>query len=105
MCVCVCVCVCVACIACVNTALLLSSNPLHPLLRSSRQFLAGVGAGICEAVLAVTPMETIKTKLIETNTNFVTVGHVCCASCVLCPVFCVLCPVFCVLCPVSCAPR
>ena len=41
-------------------------------LTSSQQFLAGVGAGTTEAILAVTPMETVKTKLIETNTNFVT---------------------------------
>ena len=31
------------------------------------QFLAGVGAGTIEAVVAVTPMETIKTKLIQKN--------------------------------------
>ncbi|TFK95181.1 mitochondrial tricarboxylate transporter [Pterulicium gracile] len=30
-----------------------------------RSLLAGLGAGMCEAVLAVTPSETIKTKLIE----------------------------------------
>mmetsp|Transcript_17117 Transcript_17117/g.23533 ORF Transcript_17117/g.23533 Transcript_17117/m.23533 type:complete len:295 (-) Transcript_17117:302-1186(-) len=32
-----------------------------------KQFMAGLGAGATEAVLAVTPMETIKTKLIQTN--------------------------------------
>ena len=36
-------------------------------LSSARQFLAGVGAGVTEAIFAVTPMETVKTKLIETN--------------------------------------
>jgi solute carrier family 25 (mitochondrial citrate transporter), member 1 len=36
-----------------------------------RQFLAGVGAGIIEAVVAVTPMETVKTKLIETNSTLI----------------------------------
>lgn len=34
-------------------------------LSMGRQFLAGMGAGTIEAILAVTPMETIKTKLIE----------------------------------------
>ncbi len=32
-----------------------------------RNFLAGMGAGIVEAVVAVTPIDTIKTKLIESN--------------------------------------
>ena len=36
-----------------------------------KQFLAGVGAGTVEAIIAVTPMETIKTKLIQTNSGFV----------------------------------
>ena len=35
------------------------------------QFLAGVGAGTIEAIAAVTPMETIKTKLIQKNLNLV----------------------------------
>ena len=34
-------------------------------LTMGQQFLAGMGAGTIEAILAVTPMETIKTKLIE----------------------------------------
>ena len=34
-------------------------------LNMAQQFLAGMGAGTIEAILAVTPMETIKTKLIE----------------------------------------
>lgn len=40
-------------------------------LTMGKQFLAGFGAGTIEAVLAVTPMETIKTKLIQTNQNLV----------------------------------
>lgn len=36
-------------------------------LTMMKQFLAGVGAGTIEAIVAVTPMETIKTKLIQTN--------------------------------------
>src|SRR5690349_17256196 len=36
-------------------------------LSMGQQFLAGMGAGCVEAVLAVTPMETIKTKLIQRN--------------------------------------
>ena len=39
-------------------------------LTSQKHFLAGVGAGTSEAILAVTPMETIKTRLIETNQTF-----------------------------------
>ena len=40
-------------------------------LTMGKQFLAGMGAGILEAIFAVTPMETIKTKLIEKNLSFV----------------------------------
>ncbi len=47
-------------------------DPKTGKLNNFEQFLAGAGAGICEAVLAVTPMETIKTKLIEKNANFLT---------------------------------
>lgn len=36
-------------------------------LNMAQQFLAGMGAGTIEAILAVTPMETIKTKLIEVS--------------------------------------
>lgn len=35
------------------------------------QFLAGVGAGTIEAIFAVTPMETVKTKCIQTNQGLV----------------------------------
>jgi len=38
---------------------------------AGQQFLAGMGAGTVEAVLAVTPMETVKTKLIERNLGLV----------------------------------
>jgi solute carrier family 25 (mitochondrial citrate transporter), member 1 len=36
-------------------------------LTMAKQFLAGMGAGTVEAIFAVTPMETVKTKLIEQN--------------------------------------
>lgn len=39
-------------------------------LNMGQQFLAGMGAGTIEAILAVTPMETIKTKLIEVMFSF-----------------------------------
>ena len=34
-------------------------------------YILGMGAGTIEAVLAVTPMETIKTKLIQTNQGLI----------------------------------
>lgn len=34
-------------------------------LSGSGKLLAGLGAGVCEAVVAVTPMETIKVKFIN----------------------------------------
>jgi solute carrier family 25 (mitochondrial citrate transporter), member 1 len=40
-------------------------------LTMGKQFLAGVGAGTIEAIAAVTPMETIKTKLIQTNQTLI----------------------------------
>lgn len=40
-------------------------------LNMGEQFAAGMGAGITEAILIVTPMETIKTKLIQTNQSLV----------------------------------
>ena len=40
-------------------------------LTMQKQFLAGMGAGTIEAIFAVTPMETIKTKLIQTNSGLV----------------------------------
>lgn len=40
-------------------------------LNMGQQFLAGLGAGTAEAVFAVTPMETVKTKLIQSNMGLV----------------------------------
>lgn len=40
-------------------------------LHMGQQFLAGMGAGTVEAIVAVTPMETIKTKLIQTNQSLI----------------------------------
>jgi len=40
-------------------------------LNMGQQFLAGMGAGTVEAVVAVTPMETVKTKLIQHNLGLV----------------------------------
>lgn len=34
-------------------------------LSTAGKLLAGLGAGVCEAVLAVTPMETVKVKFIN----------------------------------------
>lgn len=39
-------------------------------LGSGEQFLAGFGAGVLEAIFAVTPIETVKTKAIQTNSPF-----------------------------------
>ena len=39
-------------------------------LDSKRQFAAGFGAGVIEAIVAVTPMETVKTQLIQHNLSF-----------------------------------
>lgn len=38
-------------------------------LSSSRKLLCGLGAGICEAIFAVTPMESIKVKFINDQTS------------------------------------
>lgn len=40
-------------------------------LTMGTQFLAGMGAGTIEAIAAVTPMETVKTKLIQSNQKLV----------------------------------
>jgi len=40
-------------------------------LTMGKQFLAGMGAGTLEAIVAVTPMETVKTKLIQRNLGLV----------------------------------
>lgn len=41
-------------------------------LSASKNLMAGMGAGICEALLIVAPVETIKTRCIERNMNFIT---------------------------------
>jgi len=40
-------------------------------LTMGKNFVAGLGAGVCEALLIVAPVETVKTKCIETNMPFV----------------------------------
>ena len=50
---------------------LLSNDKNKGKLNMAEQFIAGMGAGTIEAILAVTPMETIKTKLIEKNHGLV----------------------------------
>jgi len=39
-------------------------------LTVGKNFVAGLGAGVSEAVLIVTPVETVKTKVIELNMPF-----------------------------------
>ncbi|KAL5113037.1 Tricarboxylate transport protein mitochondrial [Taenia crassiceps] len=38
-------------------------------LTAGRKFLCGLGAGVCEAILVVTPMETVKVKFINDQTS------------------------------------
>jgi solute carrier family 25 (mitochondrial citrate transporter), member 1 len=40
-------------------------------LTVAKNFLAGLGAGVAEAVIVVAPVETVKTKVIELNLPFV----------------------------------
>jgi len=40
-------------------------------LTMGKNFIAGLGAGVCEALIIVAPVETVKTKCIETNMPFV----------------------------------
>jgi len=40
-------------------------------LTIAKNFVAGLGAGICEAIIIVAPVETVKTKCIETNMPFI----------------------------------
>jgi solute carrier family 25 citrate transporter 1 len=40
-------------------------------LTIGKNFLAGLGAGVCEALAIVAPVETVKTKCIELNMPFV----------------------------------
>lgn len=46
------------------------AGPENKKLNSGQQFLAGFGAGVTEAIFAVTPIETVKTKAIQTNSPF-----------------------------------
>ena len=40
-------------------------------LTPGKNFLAGMGAGIAEAIIVVAPVETVKTKCIEINMPFI----------------------------------
>ena len=40
-------------------------------LTAGKNFVAGLGAGVSEALLVVAPVETVKTKVIELNMSFV----------------------------------
>lgn len=40
-------------------------------LTIAKNFVAGLGAGVCEAIIIVAPVETVKTKCIETDMPFV----------------------------------
>lgn len=40
-------------------------------LTIGKNFVAGLGAGVCEAIMIVAPVETVKTKCIELNKPFV----------------------------------
>lgn len=40
-------------------------------LTIAKNFVAGLGAGVCEAIIIVAPVETVKTKCIETNMPFI----------------------------------
>jgi len=40
-------------------------------LTIGKNFVAGLGAGVCEAIVIVAPVETVKTKCIETNMPFI----------------------------------
>jgi hypothetical protein len=56
-------------------SLSLTVSPLSRL--TVRDFLAGVGAGVIEAIFAVTPMESIKTITIEKHLGLVSgVKHI-----------------------------
>ena len=55
------------CFSVISESLRVGDEPLGPLMNLT----AGIGAGCSEAVLAVTPIETVKTKLIDGNKTFV----------------------------------
>ena len=40
-------------------------------LTAGKNFLAGLGAGVSEALIVVAPVETVKTKCIELNMPFI----------------------------------
>lgn len=40
-------------------------------LTPAKNFVAGLGAGVCEAIIIVAPVETVKTKCIELNMPFI----------------------------------
>jgi solute carrier family 25 (mitochondrial citrate transporter), member 1 len=46
-------------------------DPLTGQLMAAKNFLAGLGAGVAEAIIIVAPVETVKTKCIELNQPFV----------------------------------
>ena len=39
-------------------------------LTAGKNFVAGLGAGVCEALMIVAPVETVKTKCIDLNMSF-----------------------------------
>jgi len=41
-------------------------------LTAGKNFVAGLGAGVSEAIIVVAPVETVKTKVIELNMSFLT---------------------------------
>lgn len=41
-------------------------------LTPAKNFVAGLGAGVCEALIIVAPVETVKTKCIDLNMPFLT---------------------------------
>jgi solute carrier family 25 citrate transporter 1 len=43
----------------------------HGKLTVGKNFVAGLGAGVTEALVIVAPVETVKTKVIELNMSFV----------------------------------
>jgi solute carrier family 25 (mitochondrial citrate transporter), member 1 len=46
-------------------------DPITNQLTAGQNFLAGMGAGVAEAIIIVAPVETVKTKCIELNMSFI----------------------------------
>jgi len=46
-------------------------DPKTGQLNPAKNFIAGLGAGVAEAVIIVAPVETVKTKCIELNLPFI----------------------------------